>query len=256
MKDWRRYFQLIWYKGLADLSGDASRAYIGYLWWVLEPLLYMGAFYVAFGLGLRGGGSSMVLFLLCGLVPWKWFASSVQAGANTIPSNIGLINQVYLPKFVLPWIVLLTNAVKFLVVLELLLLLALLLGQGIAWSWLGLPIVALVEFMLIAALSSLAAAVVPLLPDLKLVVDNGLIVLMFLSGIFFDVTRLPPRAAAVVRLNPMVPVIEAFRDILLRHRWPDWEMLGAVSLLAAVLYSLAFWMLRSFDRTYPKVVSG
>jgi lipopolysaccharide transport system permease protein len=256
MTNWKRYFQLIWYKGFADLSGGASRAYIGYMWWVLEPVLYMGAFYLAFGLGLRGGGTNMVLFLLCGLVPWKWFASTVQAGAITMQANAGLMNQVYLPKFVLPWIVVLTNTVKFVIVLELLLVLAAALGEGMELPWIALPLAALVEMMLITSVASLAAAVVPLVPDLELVVSNGLIVLMFLSGIFFDVNKLPPKAAAVVRLNPMVPVIEAFRDILLRHTWPHWAVLGEVALLAVAMYALAFWLLARFDRIYPKIMTG
>ena len=50
------YLELVWYKGLADLQAEAARAYVGFLWWVLEPLLYMMAFYVAFGPGMRGGG--------------------------------------------------------------------------------------------------------------------------------------------------------------------------------------------------------
>src|SRR6185312_4853454 len=232
------YLQLIWYKGMADLHAEAARAYVGFIWWVLEPLLYMAAFYVAFGMGLRGpGGGVVALSLLCGLVPWKWFASSVQNGSNIIQANAGLIMQVYLPKYVLPGMVMVTNGIKFLIILGLLML-ALAVTHGVSWTWLALPVVVLVEMLLALALSSLAAAVVPLLPDLDLVISNGLIVMMFLSGIFKDISSLPPHLAALLSLNPMVHVIRAFRAVLLEKQWPDWGALAGVALFSVVVYSL------------------
>jgi lipopolysaccharide transport system permease protein len=249
------YLELIWYKGLADLHAEAARAYVGFIWWILEPLLYMAAFYVAFGLGLRGGGTHTLTFLLCGLVPWKWFSSTIQSGSNSIQANSGLIQQVYLPKYVLPCMVLVTNSMKFLIILGLLLLLVAGL-HGVAVSWLALPVVVLVELMLVAALASLAAALVPLLPDLSLVIDNGLLVLMFVSGVFNDVSRLPATLAYLLSFNPMVQVIAAYRAVLLDQTWPAWGELAWVAVFSGLLYAFAFSLLRRFDRVYPKVMVG
>ena len=55
-----KYLDIIFYKTWADLRAEASRAYIGFLWWFIEPILYMGTFYVLFGLGLRMGGEGFV----------------------------------------------------------------------------------------------------------------------------------------------------------------------------------------------------
>ena len=252
-----RYLELIWYKGYADLLADSSRAYVGLLWWVLEPVLYMGAFYVAFDLiGLRAGGASPMLFLLCGLVPWKWFASSVQHGSSAIESNSGLLQQVYLPKQVLPCIVLFTNTIKFSVVLSLLLVLTILLGMGPTLHWLALPLVVLLELLIILAVTSLFASLVPFLPELQLVIDNGLMVLMFLSGIFTEIDKLPRKIALILHANPMVPIIEAYRSVLLNDSWPDWKALSWVFGLGILIYALAFWILRRNDRAYLKLMVG
>lgn len=250
------YLELIWYKGLADLHAEAARAYVGFIWWVLEPLLYMVAFYVAFGMGLRGsGGGAVALSLLCGLVPWKWFASSVQNGSGIIQANSGLIMQVYLPKYVLPGMVMVTNGIKFLIILGLLML-GVAVTRGVSPAWLALPVLVLVEMLLALAVSTLVAAIVPLLPDLDLVISNGLIVLMFMSGIFQDVSKLPPKLAAVLDLNPMVHVIRGFRSVLLERRWPDWMALGEVTLLSLAVYALALALMRRYDRIYPKLLVG
>ena len=44
------YLELITVKAWADLKTKVSRAYIGFLWWFMEPILYMGSFYLLFGL--------------------------------------------------------------------------------------------------------------------------------------------------------------------------------------------------------------
>jgi lipopolysaccharide transport system permease protein len=247
------YIELVLYKGMADLGAEASRAYIGFIWWVMEPLLFMGAFYLAFGLGIRSGGAHMLLFLLSGLVPCKWFSSSVQSGSTIIQANSGLIQQVYLPKYILPWMVMVTNGFKFLIILGLLMLLA---GftQGFAMSWLALPVLVAVEMLLTLALASLTAALVPLLPDLRLIIDNGLIVLMFVSGIFTDVSRLPPVIRHVLQFNPIVPVIGGFHDVFVKQVWPDWWSLGWVTVFSLALYAFAYKLLMHYDRIYPKLM--
>ena len=88
----------------------------------------MGAFYVLFGIGLRQGGDNFLFFLLCGLVPWKWFSSTLNSGSRSIVANAGLINQVYLPKYVFPLIVVVINTFKFTLVFPVLLLILILSG--------------------------------------------------------------------------------------------------------------------------------
>ena len=96
------YLEFIWYRSLAQLRSESSRAYLGYLWWVLEPLLYLAVFYVVFALVLNRGDENYVQVLLTGLVVWKWFDSSVRSSMDVIHQNAGLIDKVYLPKIVFP----------------------------------------------------------------------------------------------------------------------------------------------------------
>lgn len=248
------YIELVFWKAMAELHAEAARAYIGILWWVVEPTLYMLAFYLAFGLGIRSGGKEVVFFLLCGLVPWKWFVSSVQNGSGSIQANSGLIQQVYLPKLVLPLIIILTNSIKYLIVQALLILILTLFGHGPDITWSALPAVIGVEFLLIVSAGSLAASILPIFPDMKLVVDNGLIVLMFVSGVFFDISKLPPKTQAILHYNPLIPVMDSFRAILLRHSWPDWGALSWVVVTGLVLYAVAAWILVAYDRRYIKLM--
>lgn len=248
------YIELVWYKACADLRAEAARAYLGALWWVLEPLLYMMAFYLVFGVLLQRGGGSFVSFLLCGLVVWRWFATSVARGTTAITANSGLMSQVYLPKYLFPMIVLVTNAIKFLIVFSLLLGYLILVDGRIDSSWLALPILIVVQFLLNAACASIVAAVVPFVPDLRIAIINALTLLLFLSGIFYDIGTFPDEIQVYFRLNPIATLIENYRLVLLDGELPRWLDLGAVVLISGLGIWLAASLLVRYDRHYPRIV--
>lgn len=251
----KRYLELIWYKACAEMKVDAERAYLGYLWWVAEPLIYMVAFYFIFDVGIRRGGLSMVPFLLSGLVPWKWFASCVKAGSNAIRSNNGLLQQVYLPKYIFPGIVLVANTLKFGIILGLLLVLLILFGHYPTWTWLMLPVLIFVQFVMMLAIASFLSALVPIFPDIKLLIDNAIIIGMFTAGVFFDIAKRSPDAQLYLRLNPMTEMIESYRQVLLHNELPAWRHLAIILFASLLLYCLTLQLLRKYDQAYPKILA-
>ena len=248
------YLELITVKAWADLKSEASRAYIGFLWWFMEPILYMGSFYLLFGLGLKMGGDNFMYFLLCGLLPWKWFSSSLSNGSSSIIANTGLINQIYLPKYVLPMVTVTVTSMKFLMVLPILLLFLALSGftPSIHWTAL-LPIVAC-QFLLVAAFASLLAAVIPFIPDLRFVIDNGMLLLMFLSGVFFDMSRIDESLRAIFYLNPVAVLLKDYREVLLHNQWPPILDIFYLTGFAAVAGTVSWYILKRIDRRVIKVL--
>ncbi len=246
------YLQLMLYKTRADLKVEAARGYMGMLWWVLEPVLYMGAFYIIFAVALQRGGEHFVPWLLIGLVAWKWFDTTVRMSLNAITAGKGLMSQVYLPKVFFPVVVILKNTVKFLVTLGLLLLFLLFYGVG-SWSWVAIPLLLLVQLLLVCGVTFSVAALTPLYPDLKLLMNNVLMLMFFLSGVFFDTSNLQGWLGMLLDLNPMVHVIHAWRDVLLLGQWPDMFHLIVVLLFAAAMCWLGLFLLHRYDRLYPRL---
>jgi lipopolysaccharide transport system permease protein len=101
----RDYLQLIQIKVAGNLKAESSRDYLGYLWWLIEPVLKMLAYYFVFGMLLSRGTEDYVAFLMTGLIPWLWFAQTVSRSSTSIVSGKALMMQVYIPKIILPTIV-------------------------------------------------------------------------------------------------------------------------------------------------------
>jgi len=250
----KHYIFLIAYKARSDLLAEARRGYLGVFWWVLEPVLYMGVFYVIFVVLFHRGGEDAVAFLLTGLVIWKWFATSIPQCSNCISANIGLVRQVYIPKLVFPAMVLITSTLRFLIVFMLFIAFLLITGKSPGIAWLSIPLLMGIQLLMMLAIGSFLASIVPFLPDLKLIIDNGMMLLFFLSGVFFDISSVSPEMKVYLYLNPMAGIIENYRSVLLEGAWPDWFFLGKVLVASLVGIAVGWNLLQRFDRTYAKVI--
>jgi lipopolysaccharide transport system permease protein len=253
-RDWRYFVDLVLQKARAGLRAEASRGYLGVLWWVIEPVMYMGVFYVAFAHLLNRGDEKFVVFLLTGLIVWKWFHATLSTGASSLMANAGLMNQVYLPKIVFPLTQIAINTFKFLIILTLFLIFLAFTPTRVTPAWSLLPLVILTQMLLIVAVTSLLAGIMPFFPDLRVILDNILMMLLFVSGIFFDIAGLPPSIGGYLMLNPMAALITMYRKLLLDGVPPDWHQLFLVILFSLIVLSLALWLFRRFDRVYPKII--
>jgi lipopolysaccharide transport system permease protein len=248
------YWEFLLYGVYTELRTEVAKRLLGFLWWIIEPVMYMAVFYVVFGLALRQGGPDYVPFLLSGMIAWKWFDGSVRQAGSSLSSNAGLIQQIYLPKSLLGLIQILSNTFKFLIVLALFMVFLIIIGKHPTLSWLALPLVILVQLYLVIGIGLMLGAIIPFAQDLKQVVDNLLMLLMFMSGVFFRPESTPESIRWVFDFNPVVQVIQAYRTILLDGQWPDFAGLGYVCVFATPLLVMALLVFRRFERHYPKLM--
>ena len=223
---WQRYWDIIIYRTYAELKAEAQLSYMGYVWWVLEPLLNTILFYVLMAAIFEQAAFGNVIFVVVGAVIWQWFNGSMMGAANTVVEAGGMLRQIYLPKVILPLISILSSTWKFLFLFALLLIFVWVSGHPPSLSYLALPVLLLLEFMVIVAFTLPLAFVMPYFPDARVAVDAILRSIMLVSGIFFPVSQLPPEWHFYFHLNPMADLMEAFRAVLLDGQWPHWDKMG------------------------------
>lgn len=249
-----RYRELILFKAYADLTSEASRTYLSFLWWIFDPILSMSVYYFVFGVLLQRGTADYVPFLLVGMVTWQWFINTVNHGMTSIWGNAGLMNQVYLPKTVFPSVVIIMDAFKFLIVFTLILLFLWVYGFSPNITYLALPAIFAVEFLFITAVTWFIAAIIPFVPDLRFLVQAVLQLVFFLSGIFFSSTDIPAGLRKYFYLNPMATIIEDYRNILMHAQWPNWNALALIGLSSLLAVFLAGQLIRRYDFVYPRII--
>jgi lipopolysaccharide transport system permease protein len=110
------------------------------------------------------------------------------------------------------------------------------------------------QLLLILAITCLVSAMVPFLPDLRQVLENLLLVFLFLSGVFIDFAQYPEKIKKILYLNPMAILISMYRKVLLEGGSPDWDKLLSIFFFSILTFLLAHWILRRYDRIYPKII--
>ena len=180
-----------------------------------------------------------------GVTTWLWFAKGVGNATQSLVGAKSLIEQMKVPKMLFPLISVISVTYKqFFVFVVLFLVLVPIVG--VAWSWLALPLLMLVELLLIAACASTVAFLCAWLPDLRFVVTSGLQLMMFCSGIFFEISSFPETAQAWFRLNPMAVALEQYRLVLLDGLPPDigwcaWVFVGSLAWIAIMGRAYRRW---------------
>ncbi len=248
-----RYWALVVYKTYADLRAEAARTYIGVMWWVLDPIATMFVYYIVFGFLFDRGGLEYVQFLFVGIVSWRWLNTSLMKGSNCLINTRSLMRQVYIPKTVFPIVSLLVDTFKFAIVLVILVIFLALTGAPITAAYFALPLVIFLQGLFIAGVTLPVSAITPFFPDIRMVIDNMVRLMFFLSGIFYDVGEFSESTQRLFRLNPMVVIIDWYRGIMLRGTLPDLGSLATVLVISAVLVSFGWWLIRRFDFDYPKI---
>ncbi|MEE4278864.1 MAG: ABC transporter permease [Halieaceae bacterium] len=216
------------------LKADASRLYLGYVWWVLEPLLYVAVFYLVFDVLLESPRADFLAFLMCGKLTFVWFSKSVVHASRSILAAKGLIGKIDLPKALFPIASIQQSLYKQLAVFALLFVFLVATGHGVSAAWLWLPLIVVVNYLLIAACAMAASAMVCVVEDVAMLVGLAMVFLLFSSGIFWDPRALDPQAMELLfTLNPIAFLLDAYRQVLMAGVAPDWVYLVVIGLISA-----------------------
>jgi lipopolysaccharide transport system permease protein len=249
------FLRLVLVKVWFNLRSEAAQHRLSYTWWVLEPVLHMGVFYLIFKVLLQRGTDDFVAFLLCGLVPWLWFAKSVTNSSQSIIQGRGIIGQAFIPKAFFPLAAVSQDAVKQSVVFLLLFVFIIISGFSLTINWLWLLPIIISQFLLTMAISFCVAFIVPFARDFRYLVATVLTLGMLGSGVFFSYDQvLSPQNRDLFLLNPMANLLVNYRLVLLHGEAPMIVSLATISTLSLAFLALIFFLMRRFDNNLTRLV--
>ena len=232
-----QYLRLIDIQARMALRADASRYFFGYLWWLLEPLLFVGVFYVVFNVILDSRRADFLAFLMCGKLAFIWFSKSVTQASNSIVASKGLVGKINVPKSLFPMAVVQESFYKQVTVFLLLFAALLAWGYPMTTAWLWLVPLILVNYLMIVACSFIGACLVCIVRDFRMLIPLGMTFLLFTSGIFWDIRDLgdPAKTELLLALNPLAFILDAYRQVLMFQTPPDIAHLLQIGVVSCVV---------------------
>lgn len=223
-----------------DFVSVYKQTILGPLWYLIQPLLTTLTFTVIFGQVARlpTDGLPQFLFYLSGTVVWSYFSACLTKTSQTFISNSHLFGKVYFPRLAVPVSILISNLISF--AIQFLLFLGFLFyfiqaGSNVhpnAWVLLT-PLLVLIMAGLGLGFGIIVSSLTTRYRDLSFLVSFGVQLWMYATPVIYPVSAIPARFQQLIQLNPMTPIIEAFR----------YAYLGAGRLDAGgLLYSSAFML--------------
>jgi len=236
--------RLIYYRDLIlemvarDLKLRYKGSFLGIIWSLVLPLAQLMVFTFLFRSVIQLDIPNYPIFVFIGVLAWNWFQSSLVAAAGSITDNRDLIKRPGFPSLLLPVIIVVTNLIQFLLALPVLIIFLYLSGGSLTPAFLMFPLILFIQFLFTVSLSFMSATFQVNFRDTQHLLSVILLLLFYLTPVFYDTGFVPQRFLPIYRLNPMVHILGAYRDIISKGVAPDLPTTG----ILLVISGLMFWM--------------
>lgn len=235
---------------------------LGHLWNLLDPMLFVGVYFLVFGLlfGQRAPGQSteFILYLSIGVLAWRFHGASISQATHCVRGNRGLIHEISFPKAVFPVAICFSRLYDFLWGLVVVLGLIALVGHGFTRQWGWLPLILLLQLLFTLGIAFIVAHLGAFFADTVNIVDVVLRLWFYMSPIFYYIdgprSRIPERYLPIYMVNPMAGLFEAYRSVLLHGQPPGTGTLVYVGVVAVLVAAIGFAIFARGEGRFAKYV--
>jgi lipopolysaccharide transport system permease protein len=244
--------QLAWQFMRREVLGRYRGSFLGLLWSFITPLLMLAIYTVVFGFVFQGsyitdGSETRMMFalaLFCSLNFFNFFAEAVNRAPHLMLEHPNFITRVVFPLEIFAVAAISAACVHLLISMSLLLAVTLATGEGIPLTALYLVPLLLPLMLLSLGVTWLLSSAGLFVRDIQALTSPLTMVLMFVSAVFYPLSRVPESFRWLFTLNPVAQLIEQSRRVMIQGQtldWPIWGLLLAVSLVVFQL-GYAFFM--------------
>lgn len=251
IKEIYQYRQMLISLVQKDLRGRYKASVLGFLWTFINPLLQLVIYTIVFSIIMRAGIEDFYMFLFVALVPWIFFSSSLVGGSMAVVSGQDLVKKIYFPRIVLPVSYVLSCFVNMLFSFIVIFAVIFVTGFGVnLYALLFLPLVMIVELLLAMGISLITSACTVYFRDLEHILGLVSMMWMYLSPVVYPMEWVPDRLLFVFNLNPMSPIITAYRNILYYKIAPDVSTLSLAVVLGVVFMILGYFIFEKLQKGF------
>jgi lipopolysaccharide transport system permease protein len=265
--DWQglwQYRDLLFLLVRRDFVSRYKQTVLGPAWFVIQPLLMTGVFTVIFGRVARipTDGIPPVLFYLCGLLGWTYFAQNFQSTSTTLLGNASLFRKVYFPRLILPLSSVCSNLFAFAIQL------ATFLGFyacykfftgtgdqfGLRWEALALPLIVVQIALFSLGVGLWLSALTVKYRDFQHLSAFLIQIWMYATPVIYPLSNIPERWRWLSILNPMTMPVELIKHVLLGSGAPEGSHL-VISVAGTLLTLLSGLLIfQKVERTFVDTV--
>lgn len=243
-----------------DFKTMYKQTILGPLWIIINPILTTLMQVLVFGniADISTDGMPQFLFYMAGNTMWLYFSSCLTKTSTTFTANAAVFGKVYFPRLVTPISIVISGLISFGVQF------AIFLVTDIYYTVNGMVhpgLLVLLTPLLVIELALLGmgcgiiiSALTTKYRDLAVLVTFGVQLWMYGSAIIFPVSSLPEGWAQLLMMNPVVPIVEAFRYAYTGHGTFSVKYLGIGAIMTVVILFVGIVIFNKVEKTFMDTV--
>ena len=237
-----------------DIRGRYKASVLGVLWSFINPLLQVLVYAIVFPYLMKGAADHYVVYLVTGIIPWTFFQTVVNQCTTSIKSNSGIIKKVYFPRIILMLSAFLSGLINFFISCVIIVVFCLIFGMGISWHIVLVPLIAVTEGLFGLALGTIFGAIDAYIQDTEYIVNFILMMAMYGAPIIYEINLFPQgsKIGALIQINPMTKIMNAYRDVFMYHQIPDMGAIGIVFVMSLILFIIAVALFNRMQKGFAE----
>lgn len=250
------YRDLLWLLAGRDVKLRYKQTVLGVIWVVLQPVVAALIFAVIFGrfAKLPSDGFPYPLFVFTGMLPWNYFAGTLQRAGNSLLTDARLISKVYFPRLLIPLASTSAVLIDFLVTLVVLLGLLFYYQVMPDWRLITLPFFLLITSLAAIGVSLWLSALNVRYRDFVYALPFLIQLWMYASPVAYSTSIIPEKWRWLYSFNPAVGFIEGFRWSLLGQSTLTLLMVVLSSIVSVLLFVSGVYYFRRVERSFADVI--
>ncbi|MGE3314276.1 MAG: ABC transporter permease [Planctomycetaceae bacterium] len=253
-----RYHELLYFLTWRDIKVRYKQTVLGAAWAIIQPVMTMLVFTIFFG---RLGGLEQnthvtvayPVFVYAALLPWQFFASSLQLAGQSLIGSANLISKVYFPRLIVPLASIGVGVVDLAISFVMMGCLMVAYGVPITLHLLALPLCLVGTLVSALGAGTLLAALTVSFRDFRYVVPFLVQIWMFASPVAYPFEVVPERWRLLYALNPMAGIISAYRSTLLGEPF-HWGAISISLVSATTIFIAGILYFRRVERRFADIV--
>lgn len=234
IKTFKNYSYLLKLLVERDLKKKYKGSYLGVIWSLLNPLLYMIVLTVVFSTLFDRSIENYPVYLLCGQLIFGFFSSSTTSSMRSIYTGASLLRKVYIPKYIITISQILSNFIFFAISLIDLVLIMIITKSDITINILFAPIYLVLLFVFCCGVSMFLATIAVFFRDIEYIYGVFTTAMLYASAIFYPAEIIPDKYKFILDYNPIFYFIKGFRDVVYLGIAPDIQNVTTCFIIAVI----------------------